>query len=58
MELDASAGHAIGHLGITAGYQSFMFYVPATDRYVSGSINVMGDVGAVLRPIIGRLSQP
>ncbi len=58
MELDATAGHAIGHLGITAGYQSFMFYIPATDRYVTGSINVMGDIGAVLGPIVARLSQP
>jgi D-alanyl-D-alanine carboxypeptidase len=43
-------------MGGSAGYQAFMLYVPATDRYVSGFINVMGDIGAVLVPIIGRVS--
>jgi hypothetical protein len=35
-----------------------MLYAPATDRYVSGFINVMGDLGAVLVPILARVTRP
>ena len=38
------------------GPESFMFYFPATNRYVSGFINVMGDIGAVLEPIVARVA--
>ncbi len=58
MQLDIDGDIAIGHLGGTAGYQSFMLYVPATDRYVSGFINVMGDPSPVLLPTVARLAQP
>jgi len=58
MVLDASGVTAIGHLGGTAGYQSFMFYVPDGDRYVSGAINVNGDIGAVLMPVLQRAAAP
>ncbi|WP_141325666.1 hypothetical protein [Myxococcus sp. AB025B] len=43
---------AIGHLGTTAGYQSFMLYLPQTRRYLTGSINVRGDLAAVLEPLL------
>jgi D-alanyl-D-alanine carboxypeptidase len=56
MQLSSNDDIAVGHMGGSAGYQAFMLYVPATDRYVSGFINVMGDIGAVLVPIIGRVS--
>jgi D-alanyl-D-alanine carboxypeptidase len=35
-----------------------MLYAPATDRYVSGFINVLGDLGAVLVPTLERVTQP
>ena len=35
-----------------------MLYVPETDRYISGAINVMGSLGAVLEPILVRASEP
>jgi hypothetical protein len=35
-----------------------MLYVPATDRYLTGFINVMGDLGAVLEPVLARVATP
>jgi hypothetical protein len=58
MQLDIDDEIIIGHLGGTAGYMGFMLYVPATERYVSGYINVMGDPGAVIVPVVERLMQP
>jgi D-alanyl-D-alanine carboxypeptidase len=58
MLLDSRGNIAIGHIGGTAGYQSFMLYMPATDRYVSGCINVLGDLGAVLAPVMARAAAP
>ncbi|MCP3139697.1 serine hydrolase domain-containing protein [Pyxidicoccus xibeiensis] len=58
MQLDSQGTIAIGHLGTTAGYQSFMLYVPETDRYITGVINVMGDLAAVLVPVLDRVSRP
>lgn len=58
MQLQGNGYTALGHLGGTAGYQSFMLYLPETGRYVSGFINVMGDVGAVLEPLLVRLATP
>lgn len=47
-----------GHLGGTAGYHSFMIYVPATDRYISGVANLTGGAGAVLLPVLQRVARP
>lgn len=58
MRLESQGVVAIGHLGTTAGYQSFMLYLPETDRYITGSINVMGDLAAVLVPILDRAGRP
>ncbi|WP_217440408.1 MULTISPECIES: serine hydrolase [unclassified Myxococcus] len=58
MRLESQGVAAVGHLGGTAGYQSFMLHVPATGRYVTGSINVMGDLAAVLVPILDRAGRP
>ncbi|WP_342375225.1 beta-lactamase family protein [Myxococcus stipitatus] len=58
MRLESRGVVAIGHLGTTAGYQSFMLEVPATGRIVTGNINVMGDLAAVLEPILERVGQP
>jgi D-alanyl-D-alanine carboxypeptidase len=58
MQIEAGGDVVIGHLGGTAGYTSFMLYVPATDRYMSGFMNVMGDPSAVLLPVVARLAQP
>ena len=58
MQLESNGAVAIGHLGTTAGYQSFMLHVPGTDRYVTGFTNVMGDLAAVLEPILDRASRP
>jgi D-alanyl-D-alanine carboxypeptidase len=58
MQMESNGYTAIGNLGGTAGYRSFMLYVPATDRYVSGFINVMGDLGAVLEPVLARVATP
>jgi D-alanyl-D-alanine carboxypeptidase len=58
MRLESQGTVAVGHLGTTAGYQSFMLYVPETDRYVTGFTNVMGDLAAVLVPILDRASRP
>lgn len=57
-ELESEGTVMHGHLGGTAGYSAFMLYVPATDRYVSGFINIMGDPSAVLTPVILRLAKP
>jgi D-alanyl-D-alanine carboxypeptidase len=58
MRMESNGNIAIGNLGGTAGYQSFMLYVPATDRYLTGFINVMGDLGAVLEPVLARVATP
>jgi D-alanyl-D-alanine carboxypeptidase len=58
MRIESNGTTAIGNLGGTAGYRSFMLYVPATDRYVTGFINVMGDLGAVLDPVLARVAKP
>ncbi len=58
VHLDADGIETIGHIGGAAGYSSFMMYVPETDRYVSGYINVAGDIGAILLPVIARVGQP
>jgi D-alanyl-D-alanine carboxypeptidase len=49
---------AYGHLGGTAGYQSFMLYVPATKRYLTGFINLYGGLGDFLVPLLVRTQQP
>ncbi|MDP9035772.1 MAG: hypothetical protein M3O50_13295 [Myxococcota bacterium] len=54
----SNGNEAFGHLGGTAGYQSFMLYLPATQRYLSGYMNVMGDLNAVLSPLVERAAQP
>lgn len=56
MQLSSNDDIVVGHMGGSAGYTAFMFYAPATDRYVSGFINVMGDIGAVLVPIVARVA--
>ncbi|NUQ75082.1 MAG: beta-lactamase family protein [Polyangiaceae bacterium] len=58
MQLDMDGEKILGHLGGTAGYQGFMLYLPSTERYVSGFINVMGDPGALITPAVSRLAQP
>jgi D-alanyl-D-alanine carboxypeptidase len=57
-ELAVGGKEVIGHLGGTAGYVAFVYHIPATDRTVSGFINVSGDIGAVLAPILLRLVEP
>jgi D-alanyl-D-alanine carboxypeptidase len=58
MQMTSDGDDAIGHLGGTAGYQSFMLYVPATDRYLSGFINEMGGLAPVLGPVLARMAKP
>ncbi|WXH31904.1 D-alanyl-D-alanine carboxypeptidase [Myxococcus stipitatus] len=58
MRLESRGVIAIGHLGTTAGYQSFMLQLPKTGRTLTGNINVMGDLAAVLEPLIERTGQP
>lgn len=58
MQMQAGELVALGHIGGTAGYQAFMLYVPATDRYVSGFMNVLGDFGALLMPVLERVATP
>jgi D-alanyl-D-alanine carboxypeptidase len=58
MQIEVDGRVVVGHIGGAAGYQSFMLYAPATDRYLSGFINVMGDLGAVLVPLVARVTQP
>ncbi|RKH55879.1 serine hydrolase domain-containing protein [Corallococcus llansteffanensis] len=58
MQIESNEAAAVGHLGTTAGYQSFMLYVPKTGRYVTGVMNVMGDLAAVLVPILDRVAKP
>lgn len=58
MKLDAESVVLHGHLGMTAGYSGFMLYLPATDRYVAGVMNIMGDPSAVITPVVERLAQP
>jgi D-alanyl-D-alanine carboxypeptidase len=58
MEMESNGRTVLGHLGTAAGYHGFMLYVPQTDRYVSGFFNVMGDLGALLEPIVERVTAP
>jgi D-alanyl-D-alanine carboxypeptidase len=58
MQLDDATAGSVGHLGGTAGYMGFNLYVPATGRYVSGYINIMGDPGVLISPVVTRLAQP
>lgn len=58
MQMTSDGDDAVGHLGGTAGYQSFMLYVPATDRYLSGFINEMGGLAPVLGPVLARVAKP
>jgi hypothetical protein len=53
-----TGAQVIGHLGTAAGYRGFMLYAPATERTITGFINVMGDIGPVLEPIVARLATP
>lgn len=58
MQFDDETAGSLGHLGGTAGYVGFNFYVPATQRYVSGFINIMGDPGVLIAPVVARVAQP
>jgi D-alanyl-D-alanine carboxypeptidase len=58
MQFNDDVAGCLGHLGGTAGYRGFNLYVPATHRYVSGYINVMGDPGVLISPVVARLAQP
>jgi D-alanyl-D-alanine carboxypeptidase len=58
MKMESIDGPVLGHLGVTTGYQTFMLYIPATDRYVSGFINGTGDLDALLWPVISRAGHP
>lgn len=49
---DAGGTELIGHLGGTAGYQSFVFLHPASGMVVSGSMNRFGDFGAFVLPVL------
>ncbi|HET9934346.1 MAG TPA: serine hydrolase domain-containing protein, partial [Polyangiaceae bacterium] len=42
----------IGHLGGTAGFQSFVFYQPSSGTTVSGYMNRQGDFGAFVLPFM------
>ena len=42
----------IGHLGGTAGYQSFVFYEPSSGTSISGYMNRQGDFGAFVLPFM------
>lgn len=58
MQLGGDVADCVGHLGSTAGYRGFNLYLPATRRHVSGYINVMGDPGVLILPVVTRLAQP
>jgi D-alanyl-D-alanine carboxypeptidase len=57
MRLDLAGTLVTGHMGGTAGYVGFMFHIPATDRYASGFINVLGSP-AIMERTVTRLAQP
>lgn len=58
MQFDDEMAGSLGHLGGTAGYVGFNLYVPVTRRYVSGFINIMGDPGVLIAPVVARVAQP
>jgi D-alanyl-D-alanine carboxypeptidase len=58
MKFELDGASALGHIGTTAGYQGFMLYLPNTDRYLSGFINQMSDLGSVLGPLFERVAAP
>ena len=45
----------VGHLGRTAGYWGFHLHAPATGYTFSGYMNVEGDLGAFVAPILDLL---
>lgn len=46
-----------GHIGSTAGYQSFVLYEPSSGIVASGSMNRYGDLGAFIMPVLGAVSR-
>lgn len=46
-----------GHLGGTAGYNSFMLIQPASGLTVGGYINTRGDLAALLVPVLQAVAQ-
>ena len=57
---DIEGHEAIGHVGSTAGYFSYMLYLPATQRFLSGYINLGSNTesAAVVLPLLLRLDTP
>jgi D-alanyl-D-alanine carboxypeptidase len=47
----------IGHLGGTAGFQSFTFYEPSTGAVASGYMNRRGDFGAFVIPTLDAIGR-
>jgi D-alanyl-D-alanine carboxypeptidase len=47
----------VGHLGGTAGYQSFVFIHPSSGIVASGYMNRRGDFGAFIMPVLEALAR-
>jgi len=47
----------VGHMGKTAGYWSFMWQLPKTGYFVTGTMNASDDLGAFAFPIAKLLSK-
>jgi len=47
----------VGHIGSTAGYQSFVLFQPGSGIVVSGSMNRYGDLGSFIMPVLGAVAR-
>lgn len=47
----------LGHLGGTAGFQSFVFIHPESRIVASGFMNRTGDLGAFIRPVLDAIGR-
>ena len=57
MRFDVGGVTYWGHLGGTAGFTAYMLYQPETGIAISGAINIRGDLGALMRPVLETLQR-
>ena len=57
MRLEVGGVTYWGHLGGTAGFTAYMLYQPETGIAISGAINIRGDIGALMRPVLETLQR-
>ena len=57
MRLEVGGVTYWGHLGGTAGFTAYMLYQPETGMAIGGAINIRGDLGALILPVLETLQR-